>query len=147
MRSPNVAQALPAEPRAATPTIADLQSKDLAGAWVTCCNPICLRSTPVRFEAISLAPETPFPAIARTRRSGVRRLLVSAQRRVAGLAGTQGGGTSRDSATAPWSQVLEWRGAIRNERIAATLNNCHVNRIVIKIRWRCAKQFSKRCAE
>ncbi len=81
----------------------------------TCCNPICLRSTPVRFKTISLAPETPFPAIARTRRSGVRRLRVSAQRRVAGLAGTQGGGTSRDSAR---HGLKFWNGAAQYEMSA-----------------------------
>ena len=46
------------------PTIAHLQSDGVAGAWVTCRNPVCLRSTPVSFKAIGLAPETPFPAIA-----------------------------------------------------------------------------------
>src|SRR5208283_4918921 len=50
------------------PTIAHLQSDGVNGAWVTCRNPVCLRSTPVSFKAIGLAPETPFPAIARTRR-------------------------------------------------------------------------------
>jgi hypothetical protein len=29
------------------PTIADLQSQGVAGVWVTCCNPVCLRSTPI----------------------------------------------------------------------------------------------------
>jgi hypothetical protein len=50
------------------PTIADLQSQSVAGVWVTCCNPVCPRSTPVAFAAIALAPETPFPAIAGARR-------------------------------------------------------------------------------
>jgi hypothetical protein len=47
------------------PTNDDSQSRGVAGARVTCCNPLCLRSTPVSFNAIGLAPETPFPAIAR----------------------------------------------------------------------------------
>jgi len=34
------------------PTIADFQSQGVAGAWVTCCNPVCLRSTPIAFAAI-----------------------------------------------------------------------------------------------
>jgi len=50
------------------PTIASLQAQGVAGAWVTCCNPVCLRSTPVSFEAIGVAADTPFPAIARVRR-------------------------------------------------------------------------------
>jgi hypothetical protein len=50
------------------PTITQLQSQGVAGAWVTCCNPNCLCSTPVTFEAIKLAPETPFPNIARLKR-------------------------------------------------------------------------------
>jgi C4-type Zn-finger protein len=50
------------------PTIAHLQSDGVAGAWVTCHNPVCLHSTPMSFNAIGLAPETPFPAIARMRR-------------------------------------------------------------------------------
>jgi hypothetical protein len=49
-------------------TIADLQSQGVAGAWVTCRNPMCLRSTPIGFAAIGLAPETPFPPIAGARR-------------------------------------------------------------------------------
>ena len=49
----------------ASPTIADLQSHGVAGAWITCCNAVCPRSAPVSFEVIGLAPETPFPAIAR----------------------------------------------------------------------------------
>ena len=53
-------------------TIADLRSQGVAGAWVTCCNPVCLRSTPVAFAAIGAAiglpPDTPFPNIARVRR-------------------------------------------------------------------------------
>jgi hypothetical protein len=28
------------------PTIAGMQSQGVAGAWVTCCNPVCLQSTP-----------------------------------------------------------------------------------------------------
>ena len=52
----------------APPTIADLQSQGVAGAWVTCRNPVCLRSTPVSFKGIGLAPETPFPNIARAKR-------------------------------------------------------------------------------
>ena len=50
----------------APPTIADLQFQGVAG--VTCCNPVCLRPTPIAFAAIGLAPETPFPAIAGARR-------------------------------------------------------------------------------
>ena len=66
----------------APPTIADLQSRGVAGAWVTCRNPVCLRSTPVSFKAIGLAPETPFPNIARVKRfvcagCGSRRIDVS----------------------------------------------------------------------
>jgi hypothetical protein len=49
-------------------TIADLQSQGVAGAWVTCRNPMWLRSTPIGFGAIGLAPERPFPAIAGARR-------------------------------------------------------------------------------
>ena len=52
----------------AVPTISDVRSHGVAGAWVTCRNPLCLRSTPVSFETISLAPETPFPNIARVKR-------------------------------------------------------------------------------
>jgi hypothetical protein len=50
------------------PTIADLQSQGVSGAWVTCRNPMCLRSTAIHFAAIGLAPETPFSAIAGARR-------------------------------------------------------------------------------
>src|SRR5208283_5569794 len=50
------------------PTIAHLQSDGVNGAWVTCRNPVCLRSTPVSFEAIRLVPETPFLAAAEARR-------------------------------------------------------------------------------
>jgi hypothetical protein len=50
------------------PTITQLQSQGVAGAWVKCCNPNCLCSEPVTFEAIKLAPETPFPNIARLKR-------------------------------------------------------------------------------
>ncbi len=50
------------------PTIAHLQSQGVAGAWVTCRNPVCLRSTPLSFKAIGLAPETHFLAITRARR-------------------------------------------------------------------------------
>ena len=42
--------------------IAGLQSQGVNGAWVTCHNPACLRSTPVSFTA------TPFPAVAKARR-------------------------------------------------------------------------------
>jgi C4-type Zn-finger protein len=64
------------------PTIAHLQSDGVAGAWVTCRNPVCLRSTPLSFKAIGLAPETPFPNIARVKRfvcaaCGSRRIDVS----------------------------------------------------------------------
>ncbi len=31
------------------PTIADVQSPGVAGAWVTGCNPLCLRSAPLSF--------------------------------------------------------------------------------------------------
>jgi hypothetical protein len=50
-----------------------LKRECVAGAWVTCRNPGCLRSTPVTFEAIGVAPETPFPAIAAAGRSFARR--------------------------------------------------------------------------
>ena len=50
------------------PSIADLQSQGVPGIWSTCCNPMCLRSTPLAFAAIGLTPETPFPVIAGTRR-------------------------------------------------------------------------------
>ena len=49
-------------------TIAVIPSQGFAGAWVTCRNPLCLRSRPIGFEALGLAPETPFPAIAKARR-------------------------------------------------------------------------------
>jgi hypothetical protein len=55
-------------PTIVPPTIADLQSQGVTGVWVTCCNPVCLRSTPIAFAAIGLAPETAFPAIAGARR-------------------------------------------------------------------------------
>jgi len=63
-------------------TIAHLQSDGVAGAWVTCRNPVSLRSTPLSFKAIGLAPETPFPIIAGARRfvcagCGSRRIDVS----------------------------------------------------------------------
>jgi len=66
----------------APPTIADLQHCGVASAWVTCSNPVCLRSTPLSFKAIGLAPETPFPNIARVKRfvcaaCGSRRIDVS----------------------------------------------------------------------
>ena len=72
------------------PTIADLQSQGVAGVWVTCCNPVCLRSTPIAFAAIGLAPETAFPAIAGARRfvcaaCGSRRADVSHRRTGAGI--------------------------------------------------------------
>jgi len=51
-------------------TIAHLASQGVAGAWVTCRNPVCLRSAPVSFKAIGLAPETPF-------RYGSRRIDVA----------------------------------------------------------------------
>ncbi len=45
------------------PSIADLQAQGVAGMWVTCCNPLCLRSIAISLEAIGLALETLFPNI------------------------------------------------------------------------------------
>ena len=49
------------------PTIAGLQAQGVAGARVTCCDSRRLRSTPIPFEQIGLAPEALFPAIVRLR--------------------------------------------------------------------------------
>jgi hypothetical protein len=51
----------------APPTIAGLQAKGVAGAWVTRRDSHCLQSTPIPFEQIGLAPETLFSAIVRLR--------------------------------------------------------------------------------
>jgi hypothetical protein len=56
----------------------------VTGAWVTRRNPVCLRSTPLGFAAIGLAPEAPFPSIDKAQRYGVR---LKARRRVGELAG------------------------------------------------------------
>jgi hypothetical protein len=74
-------------------TIADLQSQGVAGAWVTYCDPVCLRSRHISFAAIGLAPGTPLPAIASARRfvcsaCGAKRVEVSPDsrgQRAAGL--------------------------------------------------------------
>ena len=50
------------------PTLADLKSQGFAGFYVTCGNPLCLHSTPVAFEDLSLDPSTPFPAVEKMHR-------------------------------------------------------------------------------
>jgi hypothetical protein len=51
-----------------SPTIADLQSQGFIGFYVTCANPMCRYSTPIRFESLGLNPSTPFSAIRKMRR-------------------------------------------------------------------------------
>jgi hypothetical protein len=72
----------------APPTIVDLQFQGVAGAWVTCCNPLCLRATPIAFAAIGLAPETSFSDRLQGSALRLRRLRLQARGRVAGLART-----------------------------------------------------------
>jgi hypothetical protein len=64
-----------------------LKRECVAGAGVTRCNPVSLRSTPLSFEAIDLAPETPFPAIAKARRFVCGNRAVTAQKNPANVAG------------------------------------------------------------
>ncbi len=49
------------------PTIASLQSQGVPGFFVTCSNPMCLHSTPIAFETLSLDPSTPLPEIEKKR--------------------------------------------------------------------------------
>jgi hypothetical protein len=49
------------------PTIASLQSQGVPGFFVTCSNPMCLHSTPIAFETLSLDPSTPLPEIEKGR--------------------------------------------------------------------------------
>jgi hypothetical protein len=49
------------------PTIVDRQSQGVNGAWVTCRNPVCLRSTPLIFGYRPCARNA-FPNIARVKR-------------------------------------------------------------------------------
>ncbi len=49
------------------PTIASLQSQGVPGFFVTCSNPMCLHSTPIAFETLSLDPSTPLPDIEKGR--------------------------------------------------------------------------------
>jgi len=39
-------------------TIADLQSQGFIGFYVTCADPMCRYSTPIRFESLGLNPST-----------------------------------------------------------------------------------------
>ena len=54
---------MPIEP----PTIASLQSQGVPGFFVTCSNPLCLHSTPIAFESLSMDPSTPLPRIEQER--------------------------------------------------------------------------------
>ena len=49
-------------------TIADLQLQGLVGFYLTCANPMCLYSTPIRFDSLGLDPSTPYSAIGKMRR-------------------------------------------------------------------------------
>ena len=49
------------------PTIASLQSQGVPGFFVTCSNPMCLHSTPIAFETLSLDPSTPLQEIEKGR--------------------------------------------------------------------------------
>ena len=49
-------------------TIADLQSQGFIGFYVTCADPMCRYSTPIRFESLGLNPSTPLSAIRELRR-------------------------------------------------------------------------------
>lgn len=51
-----------------TPTIVELQSQGFVGFYVTCTNPMCLYSTPIRFESLMLEPSTPVRLIEKMRR-------------------------------------------------------------------------------
>ena len=44
-----------------SPTLADLELQGFVGFYVTCANPMCRYSTPIRFESLRLNPSTPFP--------------------------------------------------------------------------------------
>ncbi len=49
------------------PTIASLQSQGVPGFFVTCSNPLCLHSTPIAFETLSVDPSTPLSEIEKGR--------------------------------------------------------------------------------
>ena len=49
-------------------TIGDRQSQGFIGFYVTCTDPMCRYSTPIRFESLELDPATPFSAIGKMRR-------------------------------------------------------------------------------
>jgi len=57
-------------PRMSTksPTIADLELQGFVGFYVTCADPMCRYSTPIRFESLRLNPSTPFSAVRKMRR-------------------------------------------------------------------------------
>src|SRR5208283_1909193 len=50
-----------------SPTLAELELQGFVGFYVTCANPMCRYSTPIRFESLRLDPSTPFSAVRKMR--------------------------------------------------------------------------------